>query len=115
MFLVGEGLVFLLFVCFVLFQFLFYLILFLISEIQKGYGSRWEGKGTEELGGVEGVRNRIHFMKKKNLFFTKEKKRNSDENTVRNVCEKWQAPSKDKRSRDGCGKENWQRFVMCDL
>lgn len=96
------------FVCFVLFQFFILSYFIFISEIRKGYGSRWEGKGREELGGVEGVKNRIRCMKKY-LFSTKEKKRNSDENTVRHVYEKWQASRKDKRYIDGYGKENWQR------
>lgn len=74
----------------------------------------WVQMGGEELGGVGGVKDRICCMKKI-YFLQKKKKRNSDENTVWNSSEKWQVPSKDKRSRDGCGKENWRRscHVRC--
>lgn len=65
--------------------------------------------GGEGKGRVGGVKNRIRCMKKKIYFLQKKEKRNSDENTVQNGSEKWQVPGKDKRSRDGCGKENWQR------
>lgn len=73
MFLVGEGLVFLLFVCFVLFQFLFYLILFLFLRYRKGMVPDGRGRGGrnwEELRELETE----YILWKKNLFFTKEKK-----------------------------------------